>query len=277
MKSLFTALLLLAFSQNIYAQSIPYGNNEKNGNYFDAGNKTRLYYETYGEGEPVILLHGGVFGYIDELESFISRLSKEYTVYCLATRGHGKSEIGHEPFTYKQMADDVYKLIRHLKLDSVILLGFSDGALSALKTAAIHPEAVKKVIAIGVGEIPKGAWKDKYHYSADDLLSRYRSIFSNRLKFMPEPERWDESLQMLNQLYNNDYMSDETFIKIQCPVLLLNGEDDEYFPIDTVINCYKKIPNADLSIIPGCSHVVFFCNFPAVWEPVKVFLGMRQK
>ena len=101
MEKLFIVFLLIFFSQNLLAQSIPYGNNEKKGNYFDAGNNTKLYYETYGEGELVILLHGGVLGYIDELGSFISKLSKNYTVYCLATRGHGKSEIGHEPFTYK--------------------------------------------------------------------------------------------------------------------------------------------------------------------------------
>ena len=164
-------------------------------------------------------------------------------------------------------------MIRHLKLDSATVLGFSDGASSALKIAAVHPDAVKKVIAIGVGEIPKGAWKNKYHYSRDDLLAEYSNILTNRLKLMPEPERWDESLQMLNELYNNKYMSDETFIKIKCPVLLINGEKDEYYPVDTVKSCYRKIPDAELSIIPGCGHVVFFCNFPAVWEPIKVFLG----
>ena len=61
-------LLLIFFGHNLYGQPIPYGYNEEAGRYFDVGNNTKLYYEIYGEGAPVILLHGGVFGYIDEFE-----------------------------------------------------------------------------------------------------------------------------------------------------------------------------------------------------------------
>ncbi|MDW3192090.1 MAG: hypothetical protein R8G66_06990 [Cytophagales bacterium] len=109
-------LILCLVSQTIFAQSIPYGYNSKVGKYFDAGNNTQLYYETYGEGEPMLMLHGGVYGYIDEYSPFIPKLAEKYQVICLATRGHVKSDIGHEPFTYDQRASDAFKLIQHLTL-----------------------------------------------------------------------------------------------------------------------------------------------------------------
>ena len=121
----------------------PYGNNPQAGKYLNVGD-ARIYYEIYGKGEPVVLLHGGVYGYIDEFEPFINRLSEKFQVICIATRGHGKSEIGTEPFTYKQRAEDAYKVIRSITKDSVIMLGFSDGGFSALKFASMYPEAVKE-------------------------------------------------------------------------------------------------------------------------------------
>ena len=68
------------------SQAIPYGNNPQAGHYFDVGD-ARLYYEVYGKGKPIVMLHGGVYGYISEFEPFINRLSESYQVICIATRG----------------------------------------------------------------------------------------------------------------------------------------------------------------------------------------------
>ena len=90
---------------------------------------------------------------------------------------------------------------------------------------------------------------------------------------MPEPQRWNESLHMLNNLYNNDIITTDTFNKIKCPVLVMAGDKDDFANIDKVVACYKKIQGAKLSIIPGCGHVIFNCNFPAVWEAMKGFVN----
>ena len=136
------------------SQKIDYGNNPSAGHYFDVGN-CKLYYEVYGKGNPIVLLHGGVYGYIDEFEPFIDKLRQNYQVICIATRGHGKSEIGHVQFSYNQRAEDAYKVIRSITKDSVIVLGFSDGGMASLKLSALHPELVKKLITIGAGDLPK--------------------------------------------------------------------------------------------------------------------------
>jgi pimeloyl-ACP methyl ester carboxylesterase len=251
--------------------AIPYGNNPAAGHYFDVGG-AKLYYEIYGQGKPLVMLHGGVYGYIDEFEPFIKRFAENYQVICIATRGHGKSEIGKEPFTYQQRADDAYKVIRSITKDSVIVVGFSDGAFSGLKLAATHPELVSKLVSIGVGDYPLSSTRKKYDYAPASLMKYDSAFFAARVALMPEPARWAETLQKLNKLYNGDHISTETFTKIKCPVLVMAGDRDDNTSPEAVVKCARAIPKAQLSIIPGCHHVVFYCNFPAVWDAIHPFL-----
>ena len=81
------------------AQDTQYGTNDKAGHYLNVGD-AKIYYEVYGEGIPVVLLHGGDHGYIDEFKKYIPVLSKQFKVIAIATRGYGKSEIGTKPFSY---------------------------------------------------------------------------------------------------------------------------------------------------------------------------------
>jgi pimeloyl-ACP methyl ester carboxylesterase len=270
-KIIFLSLLILS-TINTTAQEIPYGNNPAAGHYFNVDG-TKIYYEIYGEGKPLVMLHGGVYGYIDEYRPFIPKLAQKFQVICIATRGHGKSEMGKEPFTYKQRADDAYKVIRSITKDSVVVIGFSDGGMSGLKLAALHPELVSKLFVMGVGDRPQNRQHEKLNYTPEKLMKSDSAFFAARLKLMPEPKRWEECLTKLNALYNNDYMSKDTFERIQCPVLLMNGDEDGYSTIDEFIQCSKYIKNAQVALIPGCYHVIFFCNFPAVWESLHPFLN----
>lgn len=262
--------LFLSFS-SLQGQPIPYGNNSNAGNYFNVGD-AKLYYEVYGQGKPFVLLHGGVYGYIDEFQPFIEILSKNYQVICIATRGHGKSEAGKADFSFQQRAEDAYKLIRNITKDSVIVLGFSDGGYSAFRLAAIHPELVKKLIVIGAADYATNTKRQKFNYTPEGLMKYDSAFFKSRLALMPEPERWKEILTKLSKMYNEDPTSTETFRKIKCPTLVIGGDRDDYMAPEAMVSCAKAIPNSQLSIIPGCSHVVFFCNFPAVREAIGPFL-----
>lgn len=270
----FANLTITPSASSASNQKIPYGNNASAGNYMQVGD-AKLYYEVYGKGKPLVLLHGGVYGYIDEFEYLIPKLAENHQVICIATRGHGKSEIGKDPFTYKQRADDAYKIIRSITQDSAVVLGFSDGGYSGFKLAALYPQAVKKLIVIGASDFPKNNTRKKAAYTADGLMKESPDFFKARLALMPEPGRWNESLLKLSKLYNEDFMSTETFSKIKCPVLLMSGDRDAYHSIDDVVKCSKAIPNVQLSVIPGCHHVVFYCNFPAVWEAIVPFLSKK--
>ena len=105
---------------------MPYGNNPKTGHYVQAGD-AKIYYEISGKGQPIVILHGGIVGSIEEMHQFIDSLSKNYQVIAVSTRGHGKSEIGNGPITYKEKANDIIAVINVVTRDSVMILGFSDG------------------------------------------------------------------------------------------------------------------------------------------------------
>ncbi|WP_339656637.1 alpha/beta hydrolase [uncultured Maribacter sp.] len=173
---------ILSVAQN---DKIPYGNNDLAGQHVQLGD-ARIYYETYGEGEPIVLLHGGIMGYIDEMAGFIEKLKPSYKVIAMATRGHGKSEIGTETITYELKANDVMAVINAITKDSVTILGFSDGAYTSYKVASMFPERVKKLIAIGAGEQVPGLRKVVF---TGGPFNSDNEFWKEKKKLMPEPQR----------------------------------------------------------------------------------------
>lgn len=256
------------------ANTIPYGNNPKEGHYLSTGD-AKIYYEVYGEGQPLVVLHGGIMGSSFEMAQFIDSLSKYYQVIAVSTRGHGKSEMGSEAPSYQRKAQDAQAVIRAVTKDSVIVLGFSDGAYTGFFLAQKYPEMMKKLIAIGAGE-----WKQgfrTFELTRKALFSLDSLYFKQQLKLMPEPEKFDQWLQTVNKYYNRLSISKETLGKIKCPVLVMAGEKDQNAPLKTVIAAYELIPNAQLSIIPNAPHPVFLTNFPAVWTGLMPFLDRKFK
>ena len=143
------------FGQNetAYHSQVPYGNNEKVGRYATASDGAKIYFERYGKGSPVIVLHGGLVGSTAEMGEFIDRLSQNHEVIAISTRGHGKSEVGSVAPTYAQKAADVLAVLKAAQINGKVdLLGFSDGAYTVLTFAAAYPEQAAKIIAIGAGE-----------------------------------------------------------------------------------------------------------------------------
>ncbi len=270
--SLFTLLCLNAFSQTetpALVNEIPYGNNSKAGHYVQAGD-AKIYYEVYGKGQPMVILHGRIVGSIYEMHQFIDSFSKSYQVIAISTRGHGKSEIGNTPVTYEQKANDVIAVINAVTRDSVTILGFSDGAYTGYKVASMYPARVKKLIAIGAGEQVPGL--RKVIFDLKEAFRRDSLFWKQRLALMPEPERLPEFWNKMADFYNSMTASKELFGSIHCPVLVMAGERDMNAPLATVIAAYQMIPNSQLSIVPNAPHPVFMVNFPAVWASIVPFL-----
>ena len=261
------------FMQNMDepTHNISYGNNPQTGHYVQAQD-AKIYYEVYGNGEPIFLLHGGIMGSIDEMTEFIDNLKSSYQVIAIATRGHGKSEIGTASITYELKANDVMAVVNAVTKDSVTILGFSDGAYTAYKIASMYPNRVKKMIAIGAGEQIPGLRKVIFSGEAFDLKNEF---WKKKLLLMPEPEKLENFWINMANFYNAMTASKELFATIKCPVLVMSGELDRNAPLPTVINAYNMIPRSQLSIIPNTGHVVFMENFPAVWESVVPFLNKK--
>ncbi|HPF52963.1 MAG TPA: alpha/beta hydrolase [Draconibacterium sp.] len=270
-KQMFPALFLVLFVFSVKAQpntEIAYGNNPDAGQYVQAGD-ARLYYEVYGSGETIVLLHGGIMGYIDEMAGFIEKLKPNYRVIAMATRGHGKSEIGAGPITYEMKASDVMSVVNAVTNEKVTIIGFSDGAYTGYKVASMFPDRVKKLIAIGAGEQIPGLRKVVF---SGEMFNPDNEMWKAKKKLMPEPERLTELWKSMEIFYNSMVASKELFMSIKCPVLVMAGERDLNAPLPTIINAYNMISNSQLSIIPKAGHVVFLENFPAVWESMLPFL-----
>lgn len=271
---LITLFLVLHFCTDVYSQqnlkhTIPYGTNSQTGQYVQTGD-ARIYFEVYGSGESIVLLHGGIMGSIGEMAQFIDSLKSNYQVIAMATRGHGKSEIGTAQITYELKANDVMAVVNAVTTESVTILGFSDGAYTAYKVASMYPERVKKLVAIGAGEQIPGLRKVVFTKESLNLESEF---WKQRLAIMPQPDRMEEFLKNMADFYNTMTASKELFSTIKCPVLLMSGELDRNAPLPTIINAYNMIPKSQLSIIPNTGHVVFMENFTAVWASVAPFLN----
>src|SRR5689334_15941587 len=153
LKHLNIGILLFLFSIICQAQEkIDYGNNPEAGNYYN-NNGVKIYYEVYGEGKPLVLLHGNG-GSIKSRAPLIGEFAKKYKVIAFDSRCHGKSDCPAGYLTYEQMADDVDKTLQHLGIDSAYVWGHSDGAIVGLLLAIHHPDKVKKLLASGANLRP---------------------------------------------------------------------------------------------------------------------------
>jgi pimeloyl-ACP methyl ester carboxylesterase len=273
--AMFSQSSIVSFMQSPDAKtsSTPYGNNIAVGKYVKADD-ANIYYEVYGEGQPIVVLHGGGVGCTYEMNQFIDSLRVDHKVIAISTRGHGRSEIGSKPVTYEQKANDVKAVIDAVTKEPVEVLGFSDGAYSAYKLAEMYPDAVKKIVAIGAGEIIPGLRQIILNI---DAMAQYDAKFIEQQKrMMPEPKRWQEYWDDYAGFYNRVTISKNIFNNIKCPVLLVVGELDQNAPLATVMAAYQQIPNAQLAVIANAPHQAFMVNFDAVWANVKPFLNSRQ-
>lgn len=257
---------------------IPYGSNPKAGRYLPVDD-ARIYYEVYGQGHPVVLLHGGLLGYIDEYSDLIPRLSKDFQVIAIATRGHGKSEVGTKPYSYRLFAEDAYAVIKAVTPDSVILIGFSDGAIASYLLTADHPERVRKTVAIGGGVLGIGDYTDEnrnfWTQLTDEKLEKaIPGFIASRKKLMPQPEQWSRFLSELQKAWLAPTYIEKAALKtIPCPVLIAAGDRDG--STEQFVAIYKALPNAQLAIIPGAGHVVLHARPQLMYDLIYPFITRK--
>jgi pimeloyl-ACP methyl ester carboxylesterase len=247
------------------ANVIPYGANPKAGHYVNVGD-TKIYYEVYGKGQPIVMLHGGILGTTYDFAQLIDSLSKRYQVIAISTRGHGKAELGTTPFSYKQRANDALAVIKAVTKDEIIVFGFSDGGYTGYELASMYPEKVKKLIVIGASERnPSMAFK--LNFTLEAAFKMDSAFIKQQRALMPEPGRFQEVFSSVGDFYNKHLLVDKALLsKIKCPVLIMAGDRDPFNDVQQVVNAAKMLPNSVLAIIPNATHSAFEENFPAVWH-----------
>lgn len=157
-------VLLISFEYTMAQTAIDtnaFGKNEVVGKYLDV-NGIKMYYEIYGQGEPLLMIHGNG-GSISNFENQIPYFSKKYKVIAVDSRAKGKSEDLQDSLSFEMMADDFSALLDKLHVDSCYVLGWSDGGINGLLLAMRHPEKVKKLAITGAN-----LWPDSTAISAVD-------------------------------------------------------------------------------------------------------------
>jgi len=269
-KMLFLGILFL--SQTLYAQ-IPYGSN--NGKYVTIKG-AKVYYEEYGKGTPLLLLHGG-FGSISNFNQVIGPLSKNYRVIAIDSPGQGRSE-QIDAISYQIYADYYSAFIDQMKLDSVYVLGWSDGANSAYILAYDRPDKVKKVIVSGSNSdtdgYPDGAIDAMKKWTPETISEEFKEYWlKDFLKLSPNRNNWQKSYMQLKDMWiTKEVISNDHLSKIKSKFLIVYGDKD-VTKLEHGLHIYRTIPGSQLTILPNTSHMVFMEKPTLISNLIVDFLG----
>jgi pimeloyl-ACP methyl ester carboxylesterase len=212
----------------------------------------------------------------------IGELSKHRRVIAIATRGHGKSELGTKPFSYALFASDAVAVIHHETEGKVDLLGFSDGAVTSYALASAHPELLRRLVAIGGSrkftDWPAAAQAEFKNAKPTDVERDSPQFVAQRKKLMPQPDRWLEFNERLATLWAGPvYVTDAQIQSIKVPTLIIMGDHDQYNQIPKMVELFQLLPQGELAIIPGCGHVVLDCKGAFTISAVETFLDEQRK
>jgi pimeloyl-ACP methyl ester carboxylesterase len=241
MNKLILSFIILFF--NLYSaigqdKPIEYGNNKEAGNYKKI-NGIKLYYETYGTGKPLILLHGNG-GSIKSQGGRIEYFKKNFQVIAIDSRAHGKSiDATNKLLTYEQMANDVKVLLDSLKIDNAYIWGQSDGGILGLLVAIKYPTKVSKLATFGANIFPgKKAVFSEIDKMVKDTLKTTKDIRTRNLYSL---------------LAYQPNIKEKDLKNIKCPVLIMSGDRDA-IRLEHSIKIFNNIENSNLFIMPGATH-----------------------
>lgn len=221
-------------------------------------NGAQIYYEVYGEGngDPIILLHGGLSNG-KHFANIIPALAEKHEVVVMDSRGHGRSTFDDAQISYDQMAQDVLGLMDHLKIEKADIVGWSDGGIIGLEIALTHPDRLNKVVAYGANYDPTGVRLD---IGTNDYFNAYIERASQEYQEnSPAPERWDDFLANISNMWaTQPNYTDEQLTTITTPFLILDGAKEEAIDLNQTKLMALLIPNAELMIMPDTGHFALF-------------------
>lgn len=252
MKNFLILVFLLAASGFSQAQSpgispfdtTLYGRNEAVGKYADI-NGIKLYYETYGKGKPLLLIHGNG-GSISSFMYQIPFFAAGYQVIAVDSRAQGKSVDTGDSLSFEMMADDFSALLDKLQLDSCYVLGWSDGGINGLLLAVRHPEKVKKLAVTGAN-----LWPDSTAISGADYL--WGKSYYDTLGTMPQTPDIKHVRKLVKLDLFQPHITVSQLQQIHCPTLVIGGDHDIILKKHTLFIA-ESIPGAFLWILPDSGH-----------------------
>ncbi len=215
-------------------------------------NGIRMYYATYGKGEPILFIHGGL-GFADVWAKQVEDLSRDHLVIVADSRGHGRSTRTSEPFGYDLMTSDYVALLDQLKVGKVTLVGWSDGGIIGIDMAMKNPEHLTRVIAQAANVTVDGVKSDVMENKTfADYITRAGEVYK---KISPTPNEYDAFVEQISHMWmSQPAWTPEMLGKIKVPVTIVIGDHDEAVKQDHTAQMAKDIPGARLVILKDASH-----------------------
>lgn len=278
-KLLLIAIIMTSASQSKAQQVKPSSSG------YAPANGTQVYYEVYGEGKPIVLLHGAYYTIEMNWAQLIPELAKTRKVIALELQGHGHTPFSDRKLSSATLANDVEKVMDYLKIDSADIAGYSFGGHIAYQFAIQSPKRLKKLVIISavyktegwVTEVAGIFKKMKPEFFANSPLQvAYDAV-------APDKTKWNKFLEQMIALAGEPYnLGDANIAKITAPVLIISGDNDGMDKIE-LAKTYKLLgggvaadmqpmPKSHLVIIPNQSHVSLMQQTKAIFGFMDSFL-----
>ncbi len=234
--------------------------------HFIGVNGIKMYYEEYGEGIPLILLHGGTSS-CKTWQPFLPIFSPHFRVITPDSRAHGRTNNPAGVLSYRQMADDMAEFIRQLKLEKPVVCGYSDGGQVVLELGMHYP-ALCRALVVGAAwyrfsemylDTMKIAGFDgpgQVDFARIELNSpEWIEEMKEEHRSSQDSEYWKELLRQIAEMWWTPLDYDlEDFAKINEPTLIMLGDRDGIIELEQALEEYEQIPNSELFIIPNADH-----------------------
>jgi pimeloyl-ACP methyl ester carboxylesterase len=251
-------------------------------------NGLRLYYEIYGAGQPLILLHGG-FGLTGMFASLMPQLAANRQVIAVDLQAHGRTADIDRPLSLEAMGDDVGKLIEHLGFAQADVMGYSMGGGAALQAAIQHPERVRKLVIVSI-PFKRNGWYPEQTAGMDQIgahtaeFMKSTPMYEAYTAVAPHPENFTQLCAKMGEMMHRDYDYSEGVKGLIMPVLIVAADADG-FPPSHAAEFFALLgggqrdgswdrsgmPKSQLAIIPNMTHYDIF-ESPALLPIVDAFL-----
>jgi len=230
-------------------------------------NGLKMYFEVYGNGKPIVLLHGSYMNIPLNWQHIIPLLAKDRKVIVAEMQGHGRTKDISREFSYEGMADDVSGLLKLLKIDSADILGYSMGGGVAFQVAVRHPEQVRRLVILSGTYTHDGWWPE--------VEAMYSTFTPDMFKGTPiqkqydslgnDPAHFPEYVRKVISIDLKPYDWSKDVKKIQAPIFMAIGDMDGV-RYEHALELFRAkgggkmgdmhgLPKSRLAIIPATTHI----------------------
>ena len=217
-------------------------------------NGIKIWYATFGKGEPVVLLHGGLAN-ANYWGNQVRALEPRYRVIVMDSRGHGRTTRNAQPYGYDLMASDVMGLMDFLHVRKAVIVGWSDGAILGLDMALHHPERVSKLFAFAANSDPSGVKDVSKSPVFQAFIARGRTEYA---RLSSTPTQYDAFVQQIEKMWaTQPHWTAAELATIRVPTWIVDADHDEAIYRQNTEFMAAHIPDAGLLLQPRVSHFSF--------------------